>query len=535
MKAFTELYTALEDSNRTNDKVKALVSYFGSAPPRDSIWAITLLTGRRPKRPVNSTKVVSWAIELSGIPVWLFQECYDAVGDMSETISLILDKKAVREDISLADTIEKIILPLKNMSEEEQRNTLQQLWLAMEDKERFLFNKLIGGSFRVGVSQNIVVRALAKYSGIEEQIISHRLMGNWEPTAESYAALVSADSSDADHSRPYPFSLAYALDIGFEELGKVDEWQAEWKWDGIRAQLIKRNNEVFIWSRGEDLMTDRFPEIAALGKLLPNGTVLDGELVAWSAALSQPMPFSKMQLRIGRKTVGKKLLENVPVAFIAYDILELAGEDIRPLDLSARRAKLEELVKSIHLPGTFIISPVVDARDWEHLSEIRGGSRENAAEGLMLKRRSSAYRVGRKRGDWWKWKVEPFTVDAVLIYAQRGSGKRASLYTDYTFGLWNEEGKLVSFAKAYSGLTDEEIRKADAFIRRNTLEKFGPVRTVKPELVFELAFEGIQLSGRHKSGIAVRFPRIARWRHDKKPEDADKLEEVKKLVQEITP
>jgi len=379
----------------------------------------------------------------------------------------------------------------------------------------------------MGASQRLVIRALAEMSGVEEGVIAHRLMGAWEPTADFFQRLIAPDTRDADVSRPYPFFLAHPLEGTPSDLGEIADWIAEWKWDGIRAQLIRRAGTSFLWSRGEELLSGRFPEIEDQGALLPEGTVIDGELLPWMDG--SPLPFAQLQRRIGRKNLGQKILDEVPATLVAYDLLESNGEDIRSEPLSIRRARLQSLVESVTSSGRLILSPSIGVSSWESLSEARSRAREVGAEGIMLKRLSSAYGVGRRRGDWWKWKVDPLSVDAVLIYAQAGSGRRAGLFTDYTFGVWDGD-HLVPFAKAYSGLTDEEMRKVDQFIRRNTLEKFGPVRTVKPELVFELHFEGLQPSSRHKSGIAVRFPRMARWRTDKRPEEADTIERVRSLL-----
>jgi DNA ligase-1 len=349
-------------------------------------------------------------------------------------------------------------------------------------------------------------------------------MGDWQPSAEFWRGLLAPDTSASDISRPYPFCLAYPLGGNVENLGDIGQWQVEWKWDGIRAQLIRRQGRTFVWSRGEELMTDRFPELEALGALLPEGTAIDGEVMPWKDGA--PLPFAQMQRRIGRKVLGPKILAEVPVVLVAFDLLEYEGQDVRERPIEWRRAQLERIAP----PGTaLVLSPLVRADSWDALHQLRQESRQRKVEGFMLKRLGSPYRVGRRRGDWWKWKIEPYSVDAVLIYAQPGSGRRASLFTDYTFGIW-DNGKLVPFAKAYTGLSDEEIREVDAFVRRNTVERHGPVHVVKPELVFELAFEGIQESSRHKSGIAVRFPRMARWRHDKKPDEADTIETIRALL-----
>jgi DNA ligase-1 len=529
MRRFALLYSAIDETTATNEKIAALVDYFGSAPPADAAWAVHFLTGRRPKRLVGSRKLAAWAAEEAGIPEWLFEESYHAVGDLAETITLVLPDDGSSSELSLAHWVEQRLLRLRGEDDDVQREVLVGAWRELDRRERFVWNKLITGSFRVGASQRLVIRALAEVSRVEEGVIAHRLMGAWDPTPEFFQRLIAPDTRDAEVSRPYPFFLAHPLEAEPASLGELQEWIAEWKWDGIRAQLIRRSGRTFLWSRGEELLAGRFPEVEETGGLLPEGTVIDGELLPWVDG--GPLPFAQLQRRIGRKNLGRKILDEVPAVLVAYDLLEVGGTDIRPLPLSERRSRLASLVESVPAGGRLILSPAVSASNWEALTEARKAARETGAEGLMLKRLSSEYGVGRRRGDWWKWKVDPLTVDAVLIYAQPGSGKRAGLFTDYTFGIW-EGNHLVPFAKAYSGLTDEEIRKVDAFVRRNTLEKFGPVRTVKPELVFELHFEGIQRSSRHKSGIAVRFPRMARWRTDKKAEEADTIETVRGLLKE---
>lgn len=527
MKDFAELYVAIDETTRTNEKVEALARYFARASPSDAAWAVYFLIGRKPKQAVPSKKLRAWAAEAAGVPDWLFDESYDAVGDVAETVALLLPTPETSSDLPLNLWVERL-LTLRESDETAQKAAMLGAWGSMDRTQRFVWNKLISGGFRVGVSQQLVTRALAKVSGVEAAIVAHRLMGDWEPTPAFYDRLRSIDARDADHSRPYPFCLAHALEGPPEALGAIEDWQAEWKWDGIRSQLIRRQGDTFLWSRGEELVTDRYPELATLGAFLPEGTVLDGEILPYREGI--PLPFAQLQRRIGRKTLGKTILAEVPVVLIAYDLIEQAGRDLRADPLRSRRAALVELVRAVDLPDRLILSPAVAADSWEALAAARQESRDRQAEGLMLKRLDSVYHVGRKRGDWWKWKVSPYTVDAVLTAAQRGSGKRASLYTDYTFSVWDDSGKLVSFAKAYSGLTDQEIAKVDAFIRRHMVEKFGPVRTVKPELVFELAFEGIQRSTRHKSGIAVRFPRILRWRDDKKAEDADTLAIIRAML-----
>ena len=526
MKAFADLYAALDETTRTTDKVAAMARYFAAAPPADAAWAVYFLSGRKPRQAVPSKRLRLWARELAGLPEWLFDESYDHVGDVAETIALVLPPPAASSDRPLADWVENHLLPLRTLPEDRQRADVLAAWQALDARQRFVWNKLITGEFRVGVSQLLVGRALAQVSGLPADTVAHRLMGSWEPTPLFFAGLVAPDAGDADASRPYPFFLAHPLEGEPHALGPVGEWQAEWKWDGIRAQVVRRGGRSFVWSRGEELVTDRYPELAALADALPDGTVLDGEILPWKDGAV--LPFGELQKRIGRKTLTKKQREDVPAVLMAYDLVEEDGIDLRERPLSERRARLEALAEAVNHPA-LLLSPRLALDSWEALAAERRSSRARGVEGMMLKRRAAPYRVGRVRGDWWKWKVEPFAVDAVLIYAQPGHGKRSGLFTDYTFGVW-DGGALVPFAKAYSGLTDEEIRKVDSFVRANTLEKFGPVRTVKPELVFELGFEGIQASSRHKSGVAVRFPRMLRWRTDKKPEDADTLDRVKALL-----
>jgi DNA ligase-1 len=524
VKAFAELYAALDETTKTNAKIAALKHYLEAAQPEDAAWAVNFLIGRRPKRLLESRKLAQWAIEETGVPDWLFGECYHAVGDFAETIALLLPPADASTGLSLRYWVEERLLPLRDADDQTRRASLVAAWREMDERQRFAWNKLITGEFRVGVSQSLVVRAIAEVSGAPPEAVAHRLMGEWQPTAEFWRQLLAPDTGDADVSRPYPFCLAYPLEGAVEGLGDIHQWQVEWKWDGIRAQLIRRQWRTFLWSRGEELITDRFPELEALGALLPEGTVIDGEVMPWKE--SAPLPFAQMQRRIGRKVIGPKILAEVPVVLVGYDLLELNGQDVREQPLEWRRAQLEKIVPP---QSALVLSPVVESESWEQLTQLRQESRQRKVEGFMLKRLGSPYRVGRRRGDWWKWKIEPYSVDAVLIYAQPGNGRRASLFTDYTFGIW-DNGKLVPFAKAYSGLSDEEIREVDAFVRRNTTERFGPVHVVKPELVFELAFEGIQRSTRHRSGIAVRFPRMARWRHDKKAEEADTIETIRALL-----
>ncbi|MEM6629979.1 MAG: ATP-dependent DNA ligase [Bacteroidota bacterium] len=528
MRHFAQLFLQLDQTTKTNSKVAALAQYFSEVEDSDKLWTIALLSHRRPKRTVNTTLLRQWAAELSGIPLWLFEDSYHIVGDLAETIALVLPEPAAKSDATLTYWIE-YIQELKDVEEAEKQQRIFLAWQMLSPSERFIFNKLITGGFRVGVSQKLMTRALSKYTGIEENTLAHRLMGDWTPESTSFSDLILEDNPKDNLSKPYPFYLAYPLEGEPETLGSPQAWQVERKWDGIRGQLIVREGEIFVWSRGEELMTDKFPEYHILRNLLPNGTVIDGEILPFKAG--KPLPFKLLQTRIGRKNLTKNVLDKAPVILMAYDLLEYEGEDIRGRSLEERRELLEQIVKNSRAKQLLKLSETLEFDAWEELIPERDASRAHFSEGLMLKRKSASYQVGRKKGDWWKWKIDPLLIDAVMIYAQQGHGRRANLFTDYTFAVWKGE-ELVPFTKAYSGLTDAEIRELDAWIKRNTIERFGPVRSVVPEKVFEIAFEGINESTRHKSGVALRFPRINRWRKDKPKEEANTLDELHALLKQ---
>lgn len=536
MKTFAALIQLLATSTKTNDKLKAIGQYLQEANEEDKIWLIALFTGRRPKAVVKTALLRLWCMEIAAIPAWLFEESYHTVGDLAETIALLLPEPA-EENSPAAESLDfymRQLIQLDKQPDEVKKDFVTSTWRQMNVTQRFVFNKLITGGFRIGVSQKLMVNAIAKNTALSPSVIAHRISGKWGPAVISFAALMSTEHGAADFSKPYPFYLAYAVDEDVTALGDTADWQAEWKWDGIRGQVIKRNSELFVWSRGEELMTEKFPEYKILETLLPNGVAIDGEIISLGSEIRNgqfiPLPFAALQTRIGRKNITKKQLTEAPVGFIAYDLLEHNGEDIRNLPLTQRNHLLTEIINSLSVPFLHL-SPVINFTDWSALKTIRLAARDIGSEGLMLKRKDSAYQVGRKRGDWWKWKIDPLTIDAVMIYAQKGHGRRSNLYTDYTFAV-RDGDKLVPFTKAYSGLTDKEFAQVDAFVKRNAIEKFGPVRTVKPELVFEIAFEGIAASNRHKSGVALRFPRMSRWRKDKNAREINTLDDLKAILTE---
>jgi DNA ligase-1 len=529
MKAFSDLFVRIDQTTSTNEKVDALVDYFATADEQDSIWCVALLSGRRPKRTVKTSELWDWCAEASQIPGWLLAESYHIVGDLAETISLLLPAGNSTRDYKLHE-IMLSIMDLQNSNETQRKEFITSLWQQFNKQELFVFNKFITGGFRMGVSDKIIIKALAKHANIDETIVAHRLTGSWVPYDTTISQLLAAQDAESDISKPYPFYLAYPLETTPDELGIPEDWYAERKYDGIRGQIIIRNNQLFTWSRGEDLLTDKFVEFHRLLGVIPNGTVLDGEILPFKDG--RYLPFHIMQTRTGRKNVTKRALQDAPLVMVCYDILEHNGIDIRHLSIKERRTILEQMLQEAYLANEQIplhISPLIPFKTWEELTQERLCSRENQCEGLMLKRRSSEYKTGRRRGDWWKWKVDPLTIDGVLIYAQRGHGRRANLYTDFTFAVWDGE-ELVPFTKAYSGLTDKELLEVDKWIKANTRDKFGPVRSVTPSLVFEIGFEGISPSPRHKSGIALRFPRILRWRHDKAATEANTKADLLNLL-----
>ncbi|MBL0927317.1 MAG: ATP-dependent DNA ligase, partial [Phycisphaerales bacterium] len=535
MKLFTSLFLALDRTTRTTDKLAALVEYFRDEPEADAAWTLYLLSGRRLSRVVNSAELRAWAAEETGLPAWLIEDCYEAVGDLSETISLVLPDRApadatAAEAPALHTIIEERIAPLRTAPLDARRTLVTRTWRALDATQRLIYHKLISGSFRFGVQRRLLVRALAQLTGASEATLEHRLTGVLNPTVADLRRVLAPASSDDDPARPYPFFLAFPLDEPLETQGDISAWQAEWKWDGLRAQLIRRDGPPLIWSRGEELLNDAFPELVELAAALPRGTVLDGEILAFEQGL--PLPFTDLQRRINRKQRDIPLFDDVPVVFMAYDLLELDSQDRRALPLRDRRALLERLINDHPDLPRLRLSPALTAPDWPALDALAARAREQRTEGLMLKRLDAPYGVGRSRGSWWKRKTDPFHADAVLVAAQPGHGRRASLFTDYTFALWDgpSRHRLVPVAKAYSGLTDDEIRETDAFIRAHTTGRHGPVRAVEPLLVFEIAFQAVQKSSRHRSGLALRFPRIARRRPDKRPADADTLDALRALL-----
>jgi DNA ligase-1 len=561
MKRFTQLFQQVDATTSTNEKVRALQAYFQAEDAENAVWALYLLLGKTRKRLITSRMLRDIFLQISDIPEWLFEDCYAQVGDTAEVISLLLESKkqtansegfqdnfptpnpqlptpnsqlpipnSPTPNFPLHHWMETIIPQVKAVeSEAALKELVVSWWFSLTSVEVFVLNKVLTGAFRVGVSTKLVIKGLAAASGISEAILAHRLMGNFEPTIAAYTQLLQTEAAAIAPSQPYPFFLASSLEEDKFAEEDLSRWQAEWKWDGIRSQIIRRNGEVFLWSRGEDLITEQFPELAQGFLALPDGLVFDGEIICWQS--DRPLSFNHLQKRLGRKRVTQKMIQENPAHFIAYDLLESGGVDIRQTPLRDRRVLLDVALQSAD-PALISLSQAMTIASLEDLRLLREKARNQSAEGLMIKALDSPYLVGRKRGYWWKYKVDPMSLDAVLIYAQAGSGKRANLFTDYTFALWQGE-ELVPFAKAYSGLDNKEIDELDKWIRKHTIEKFGPVRSVEPIHVFEIGFEGISRSKRHKSGISVRFPRILRWRKDKPAQEADAIAAAFQLLDAI--
>lgn len=541
MQRFTELYLRLDATTSTSEKTEALSSYFASVPARDAAWAVALFLGQRPKGSTSSRIVQALAMEAAGVPAWLFDECRAAVGDLSETIALILPTDAGRPPSgdSLADVIAHRVVPLVGAGETERARIIRSAWEAFDGDQRFVYLKLIRGGFRVGVQRRMLARALAAVAGVEQSVMEHRLAGSYQPTPEAYGALLAAERAGEDAAQPYPFFLASQLPDQVPDLGDVRSWMMEWKWDGIRVQVVRRS-QVVLWSRGEELITHQFPEIASAARALPPGTVLDGEVLLWRD--DRPLPFASLQTRLNRKTaptVQRQLFDHDAAVFMAFDVLEHEGEDVRGHPAAERRELLEGIASALP-DDTIRSSPLLAAESWDALAALRESSRQRGVEGVMLKHRASPYASGRVKpaegGGWWKWKVDPYTADAVLVYAYPGSGRRATLYTDYAFAVWGERDgarALLPFTRAYSGLDAAEIEELDGWIRRNTVRKMGPAREVKPERVFEIGFESIAESPRHRAGLAVRFPRILRARPEKGAAEADSISSLRELLREV--
>lgn len=545
MTDFVALIDDLDATRSTNEKIDLIAAYLHSAPPADAAWAAWLLTDQRRRRTVSSRALREIFLDHASIPEWLVDESYAHVGDTAETVTLLIGagylSPADDPDSPDGDTapdgpeqplhawMERAIPELRGLDAGARAERVVSWWRSVPRTHLFVLNKLLTGGFRLGVSRATVVKALARVAEVPASAVTLAVTGGFEPSERFIASLRT--SAAHDPGRPYPFFLASPLPPEMVGETPTDSWRIEWKWDGIRAQLIRRDGTTAIWSRGEEIVTSQFPEIADAVSALPDGTVLDCELVAWRD--SAPRPFHDLQRRLGRSRVGAKLLREVPVTAIVFDCLEADGRDIREEPIEARLAARDRVLDAARRSGERAAilrtsDPVVVA-DWEELERERRASAERNVEGFLLKRHGSPYRSGRRRGDWWKFKRDPFTLDAVLIYAQAGTGKRANLFTDYTFALRDGDA-LVPFAKAYSGLSNDEIAELDRWIRRNTVERFGPVRSVRPERVFEIAFEGIGPSSRHKSGVATRFPRIVRPRPDKPAGEANTLDDARRLI-----
>jgi DNA ligase-1 len=575
MQRFARLFEALDASPATSAKLAALQAYLREAPPQDAAWAVYVLAGGRPRLSVPVGVLRATAARVAGLPDWLFEASHAAVGDLAETIAHVLPPPSRRSDRPLSAWITGPLAALRGLDPVAQGEALAAAWDELDPRERFVMVKLIGGGWRVGVSRLLVQRVLAAHAGLPPALIAQRMMGWTRPGHAPDAAALQAllappppeDGGPRTDGQPWPFCLAHPHEGEVTALGPREAWQAEWKFDGIRAQAVRRGDGLWLWSRGEELVDEAFPDVLQALRGLPPGTVLDGELLVWPEGAPRPAPFATLQTRLGRRAPPKRLLAQSPVVFVAWDLPEHGGRDRRADPLHERRAALEALWReqaaqaaAAGAPPPWRLSPVLtpaQAPDWDALAAHRAGARTRGTEGLMLKPLDGPYAAGRTRGPggWLKWKLDPLSLDLVLVHAQAGHGRRAGLHTDYGFAVWNRPPRdeaeaqavaeaiarreppdpqglqLLPLAKAYGGLTDAEFAAVDRIVRATTVQRFGPVRAVRPTQVFEIGFEGVQRSPRHRSGLALRFPRMLRWRTDKPWWQADDLASVESLRQ----
>ncbi|MEE4349683.1 MAG: cisplatin damage response ATP-dependent DNA ligase [Pacificimonas sp.] len=533
MKPFADLLERLVYTRSRNAKLKLIADYLCATPDPDRGWALAALTGEL-DFPSVKAGLIKRLVEERTDPV-LFRMSRSYVGDMAETVSLIWEPlpgttAPAPEPLGLAEAVDTLL----SLSRADAPQVMADYLDRLSPTERFALIKLATGALRIGVSARLAKTAFAQGFGVDVDAVEEV----WHGIDPPYAALFAWGEGDAPQPSHEdvpvfrPFMLAHPLEDGRVDLA---DYAAEWKWDGIRVQLVHVAGQTKLFSRTGDDITGSFPDVAAAfeeagaidGELMVQGSVQGGE--AGGAA-----SFNALQQRLGRKTVSKKMLAESPAFVRAYDILFDGAEDLRPLPWTERRARLEAFVP--RLPADrFDLSSTVEARDFDHLAEIREGARDAAIEGLMLKRKDSVYQPGRKVGLWYKWKRDPLTADCVIMYAQRGSGRRSSFFSDYTFGCWtapegDPERQLLPVGKAYSGITDEELKFLDKFVRGNTTGRFGPVREVEKTLVLEVAFDSVHSSKRHKSGLAMRFPRISRIRTDKPASEADEIATLLRMV-----
>lgn len=530
MEELAALIDALVYTRGRNEKLRLIAEYLRRTPDPDRGWALAALTGGLDFPAVKSGTIRSMVMERIDPVLWTLSR--DFVGDTAETASLLWPAPPTAPD---PPGVTEAVDALAAMTRSSVQAELPALLDRLDPSGRYALLKLATGAMRVGVSARLAKTAFAQAFGVSLEDVEEYWHSISPPYLELFAwAAEEAPPPDTANMPTFrPFMLAHPLDDAVVDLA---DYVVEWKWDGIRVQMVHAGGETRVYSRSGDDISATFPELVpALG--VP--AVLDGELLVrgnhQGGEAGGAASFNALQQRLGRKTVSKPMLRDYPAFVRLYDILTLDGEDLRALPWSERRARLEALVG--RLPAShFDLSAVVEAADFARLAEIRAGARDDAIEGLMLKRRDSPYLAGRRAGLWYKWKRDPLLVDCVLMYAQRGSGKRSSFYSDYTFGCWDGDpdhgAELLPVGKAYSGFTDEELRKIDHHVRSHTVNRFGPVRETDRSLVFEIAFDSVHPSKRHKSGLAMRFPRIHRIRWDKPAHEADRIAALKALIRD---
>lgn len=520
MKRFAELCAILESTANAREKMAALTVYFQDAPPPDAIWAIRLLLGWKPSRIATSQTLRRWARECVQFPDWLFEESCAAVGNLLETLALLIPLPDTPGDVPLHVRMQRDLLPLRDLTENEQRAAVSAAWTQMDAQQRFVWNTLLTGGFRPHVSEKTLIRALSAWRGLPTTVLACRLKQEWEPTVAGYRALFSHDIAALDSSQLYPFQRWYEEPPARGASGAIGDWRIDWHRNGMRAQLIKRGSSVFLWSDDHVIVNDTFPEICEAMAAMTDGTVLDGVITAWSA--DGPLHRAELERRMKRKRLTKKFKHEVPVRYWVYDLLEIQGEDVRTQPFRQRIHQAAGIIPT-EVGSVIHLAEPLEAASWHRLHALRNDARRHGADGVLLRRwTASACPSTRKADQWRVWKADPLTAPVVLVYVQALNAASGQRSVEGTFAAW-DGGDLVPVAKTSAGFSDEDVNAIEEFAKQHTVERFGPVRSLKAELVFTLAFDSVSLSTRRKSGLVLHHPRVAGRLLDASIHDAERI------------
>jgi len=540
MKAFADLWATLEGQLSEARSAQILARYLQQTSAEDAAWAIYLLCGKKPKKLLSARELVEYFLQTSGTPGWLFWESDDVVGDVNETIALLndtfMDETASQQNRnenshpqqnSLAFWMENQLNTLAEVAQSQRPAFLGNCWQKLGYREAFIINRILTGTWKSNLPLKTIAQALSIVSGQEPMTLMHRLKADWLPNKVFYAKLIAEDQPTFQTEQKFSFGEFKPLEeSSIESLGAVEDWWLAWQWEGLRVQCIRRADDCFLWSQNGELVTDRFPELHEMAQKLPEGTILEGVIVACSG--QAPLPLADLQPRLGGKSVNRKMMESCPVAFVATDLQLLANEDMRNLPAQQRKTRLAQLANDIGFP--LVHFPRIEIDQWAHARKLLQEARQHHAEGLSLQRLNSPYPIQNQQADWWSWKVQPHTINAILLYAKMEmAGRSQKQTTEYTFAVWHED-QLVPVARTGIGLPPEEAELLDGWIRANTYERFGPVRSVEPFHVYEIAFDGITPSKRHKCGFVLREPRIINPRPHTPIEEASRLEDLHRLL-----